>query len=258
MSIHQAKIATSVLIALSSGTALAQNIHKGFYIGINSGAAFVTGQTNDKFINAPNFINPISLTTHYRDEASERGYDGGVFLGWNFYVDREHAYGLELSGNTYSNTANQTLWNFTPDANGLDIINFRESWKIRYAFDLTFKPGLLISDSSELYGILGVSTAKLKTKLKNLVPNLAGSSPLTFSDSKDVYGFVLGAGAQTELCNHLGLFASYQYTYYGSKHLSDGVEGNPGNDNQDFRTFIKHRTLRVDTNVFKVGLVYTF
>lgn len=258
MSMHQAKIATSVVIALSSGTALAQNFQKGFYIGINSGAAFVTGQTNDKFITAPNFYNPTSLTTHYRDEASQRGYDGGVFLGWNFYADREYVYGLELSGNTYSNTANQTFWNFTPDVDAFNLINFQESWKIRYAFDLTFKPGVLISDSSELYGILGVSTAKLKTKLKNLVPNSAGSSPLTFSDSKDVYGFVLGAGLNKQLCNHLGLFTSYQYTYYGSKHLSDGVEGNPGEGNDVFQTYVKHRNLRVDTNVFKVGLVYTF
>lgn len=258
MSMNQAKIATSVLFALSSSTALAQDFHNGFYIGLNSGASFVTGQTNSELITGVNFINPVSSTTRYRDEDSARGYNGGISLGWNFYADREYVYGIELSGNASSNTANQTFWNFTPDAGLPDLINFQESWKIRYTVDLTFKPGVLISDSAELYGILGVSTAELKTKLKNLVPVLAGSSPLTFNDSKDVYGFVLGAGAHKQLCNHFGLFTSYQYTYYGSKHLSDGVEGNPSNGNDNFQNFIKHRKLRVDTNVFKIGLVYTF
>lgn len=258
MSLNQATVATSVLFALSSGTAIAQNFHKGFYIGINSGASFVTGQTDDKFITGVNFINPERMTTRYREEDSQRGYNGGVLIGWNFYVDREYVYGIELSANEYSNTAHQTFWNFTPDANVNDLINFQESWKLRYVFDLTFKPGVLISDFSELYGIIGVSTSKSKTELKNLVPQLAGSSPLTFHDSKDVYGFVLGVGAQAQLCNHLGVFTSYKYTYYGDKHLSDGVEGNPGDGNEDFQTFIKHRKLNVDTNVFNIGLVYTF
>lgn len=260
MSVHQAKIATSILITLSAGTVLAQPFHKGLYIGANTGATFVTGQIQDKFVNGVNFINTERESTLYRNEDSERGYNGGILVGWNFYVDPQFVLGIEINANAFSNNAYQTIWNFTPDIDGNDLINWQERWKIRYTADFLFKPGVLISDSTELYGIIGISYAEVKTQLKNLVPSLAGPNRLTFNNSSDVYGFVLGAGLTKQLCNQLGFFTSYQYTYFGNgqDHLADGVEGNFDGQDQDFRTFLKERKLKVDANVFKVGLIYTF
>ncbi len=257
---HLDKIATALLFTFCTGTALAQNFHKGLYIGANSGATFVTGQIQDTYITGINFINDERLTTFYHNEASERGYNAGILVGWNFYVDPQFVLGVELNGNAFSNNAYQTFWNSTEDLDDNDLVNWQESWKIRYTADLLFKPGVLISESTELYGIIGLSYAELKTQLKNRLPAFAGSSRLTFNDSNNIVGIVLGAGLTKQLCNQLGFFTSYQFTYFGTGEtdLANGVQGNSFGQNEDFRTFVRDRKLKVDASVFKVGLVYTF
>jgi opacity protein-like surface antigen len=272
MSMNQARTATAVAIMLSSGVTLADGFQKGFYIGANTGASFVTGQTNSELTRGSDFLgflensignglpegfaNPIV----YRDEASARGYNGGLLVGWNFYCDREYIYGVELSGNLYSNRGYQTWWTYGVAS----ILNFQESWDLSYSAELTFKPGWLISNTTELYAIIGVSVAQVNTELKNLNSDTVNESdPVTVENEKTIYGFVLGAGIQKQLCNRLSVFTSYQYTYYSKASLSDGVEGSFSTARNDENTFdpathITDRKLRIDSNVFKVGLIYTF
>lgn len=262
MASDNARIASIVALALTTGASYASNFHPGFYIGLNSGASFVSGQTYSELTRDPNFfpsfpfgVNP----TVFRDEGSTRGYNAGALVGWNFYCDREYIYGLELTGNLYTNRAHQTWWSFGTSFGqfgGTPLLNFQESWDLTYSADLTFKPGWLVNSSTELYAILGASVAQLKTELKNLSPNNNdfNSDVVTFDDQKTIWGAVLGAGIQKELCNKLSAFASYQYTYYGKHTLSDGAEGGDSSQGSN----ILNRTLRIDSNVFKVGLIYTF
>ncbi len=263
---NNARMAITVALALSSSMALADvfQFQKGFYIGANTGASFVTGQTYDELRLSNTFPGPFAGSkTVFRDEASARGYNGGAFLGWNFYVDREYIYGLEISGNAYTNRAHQTFWSegnqTTPTP--VHILNFEESWDMKYSADITFHPGVFVSDSTALYGILGGSIAEIKTNFKS-VSHAPGVRDRSNDESETLYGFVLGAGVQKQLCNRLSMVASYQYTYYGDHSLRNHHIPLPAptlrQAGESNFNGVNHRTLTVDTNVFKLGLLYTF
>jgi opacity protein-like surface antigen len=272
MSLNHARTATAVAIMLSSGVTLADGFQKGFYVGANTGASFVTGQTNSELTRGIEFLGFLENTLGtglpegfadpivFRDEASARGYNGGLFVGWNFYCDHEYVLAVELNGNLYSNRGYQTWWTYGENS----LLNFQDSWNLAYSAELTFKPGWLISNTTELYAIMGVSVAQVNTELKNLLSDtLTPGDSASVKDEKTIYGFVLGAGIQKQLCNRLSAFSSYEYTYYGKASLSDGAEGSIGeNENNgnsfEFGTQITDRKLRIDSNVFKVGLIYTF
>jgi opacity protein-like surface antigen len=276
MSINYARMASAIVLAVSSTATFAavptQDFLKGFYVGINSGASFVTGQTISDLVRGPDFQTALdnefgtipsgfSDSINFRDEASSRGYNGGILIGWDFYCDREYIYGVEISGNLYTNRAYQTWWNV-----GLDgVINFQDSWDLTYSADVVFKPGWFVSDSTKLYAILGLSIAGLNTELKNLAVNNESDDVTLRDDNQTIWGFVLGAGIQKQLCNHFSVFASYQYTYYGRTELddfaveTDQIETTEGGDIiSDASSSIQNRELRIDSNVFKLGLIYTF
>jgi opacity protein-like surface antigen len=278
MSINYARMASAIVLAVSSTVTLAavpsQEFLKGFYVGINSGASFVTGQTFSDLDRGPDFLTAINNGigiqlptgfadgTNYRDEASSRGYNSGIFIGWDFYCDREYIYGVEISGNLYTNRAYQTWWNIGIDG----IINFQDSWDLTYSADVVFKPGWFVSDSTKLYAILGLSIAGLNTELKNLAVNNQSDNVSLRDDNQTIWGFVLGAGIQKQLCNHFSAFASYQYTYYGRTELdtfaveSDQIQtdNETGDIVFDASSSVQNRELRIDSNVFKLGLIYSF
>lgn len=136
---------------------------------------------------------------------------------------------------------------------------------MKYSADLTFHPGVFLSESTALYGILGASIAEISTNFKRV--SQGGLLPQERSrqnhETDTLYGFVLGAGIQKQLCNRFSMFVSYQYTYYGDHSLRDHQvsvpvipalrQVSPANFNG-----VDHRTLNIDTNVFKIGLLYTF
>lgn len=240
------KTTAAISLALSSCSVLASNFEfqKGFYIGANTGASFVTAQTQ----NVSSIDNVQGLTrTIARHEDSARGYNGGVLLGWDFYADKEYIVGVVASGNAYTNRGFQTYSN--PGA--VVPQHFQESWKMNYSADLNFKPGWFISESTELYALLGASVARIDTEYKNFVFYGYDNKPL--EQKKTLYGAVLGAGVQKQLCNRFSVFASYQYTYYGKTRLNDVVINTEGG-----LISTDHRKMRIDTNVAKIGLIYTF
>lgn len=263
MSKNYARMSAAIAMTLSSTVALAQDYQKGFYIGLNTGASFVTGQTYDELTPGAQLAtfggNLFSVgTTIYRDEDSARGYNGGVLLGWNFYCDDQFIYSLEVSGNLFSNRAHQDFWSIAPITitPSLGVINFEESWDLTYSADLIFKPGYFVSNCTQVFAIIGGSIAQLNTRLKNLTPNTAFSNPFEFEDNKTIYGLVVGAGIQKQICNCISFLASYEYTYYGKQDLDPGRAGFFGVET-DFTVNVD-RSIRIDTNVFKVGFAYTF
>jgi len=309
MSKTYARIAAAVTLALSSSVALAavgahQEFQKGFYVGVNTGASFVTGQTYNKLgdrhrvrDNHDNHGEPATRGGNFegenlifRDEASARGFNGGLTLGWNFYCDCEYIYSVELSGNLYSNRAYQNIWaedrNFHgPRQEDEHIsernINIEESWDMTYSGELVFKPGFFISDATQIYAILGGSVAQVKDRVTLLSDfdrrhhrdgdenhkKKRDHNSNSHEDSETVYGFVLGAGVQKQLCNRLSFYSSYEYTYYGRTSLDSSRVDNIRNHDWDVRgddedcvrrNLLSDRKLRLDTNIFKVGLLYTF
>ena len=70
---------------------------------------------------------------------------------------------------------------------------------------------------------------------------------------------MLGAGIQTQVTHYMSVFASYQYTYYGSKDLQE-VESRRHDDEDPSRPRVEidDRHSNIDTNIAKVGIVFNF
>lgn len=267
MSMNFTRMAAVAAIALSSSATFAY--HNGFYIGLNTGAAFVTGQTNDTLSYGDGFggtvLGFVPNDVNFRDEASARGFIGGATIGWSFYCDNEYIYSLELNGTGYTNRAYQTFWTlgYANTEAQIDALNYEESWDLTYSADLVFKPGYFVSDTTQLFGIVGASVAQLNTRIKNLSLNTVFDNDVSDEDNKVIWGFVLGAGIQKQLSNCLSFYTSYQYTYYGKQDLGNATSGllseiPQARQTQDDLTTNLDRSIRVDSNVFKVGFTYTF
>lgn len=232
-------------LALTSGSLLANNnlIRKGFYFGANVGSAFITGQQYNEITNA---VPP----TVYRNEASARGYHGALFAGYTFYCDCRFTMGLDLSVNAYSNRGRFTQHLFTE----FSQTHFQESFDLNYAINLTVHPGWKINDCTVFYGVFGYSHAKLEVETKNLLPDNPTDYPLQFEDTETLHGFVVGIELDRQLTCQFSVFAGYEYTYYGNASINDATEGL----NSETPRHLTDRSLTLDSNVFRMGVAYTF
>lgn len=233
-------------LACSSSSLFAHYAHallKGFYVGANVGSAFITGQQYNQ-------ITHDVPPTVYRNEASARGYHGAAFVGYQFYNDCRFTMSMDLSADFFSNRGRFTQHLYT-DTNRT---HFQESFDINHAINLTVHPGWKINDATIFYGVFGYSNARLEVEAKNLLPETANESPLVFDDHETLHGFIVGAGLQRQLTCQFGVFASYQYTYYGNASINDAVTGT----GTEAPRYLTDRSLTLDSNVFKMGVVFSF
>lgn len=230
-------------------TALTAQAHaqlgQGFYVGLNTGSSFVTNQAENHF----SFNGDGSGSFLYHDESSQRGFNLGAAIGWNFYCDCHYVMGLEFSADWYFNEADYTT-EFP--------INVHENWKDKYALNLTFRPGVLINESTLLYAQLGVAWTCFESETHfNNAADFGGGVSFAgnFEQDENLWGWVLGAGIQKQVCDNFSMFAQYTYTYYNDDECLDDLRFT-GPEGQSARWH--NREFNLDTNTFKVGLIFTF
>lgn len=251
MTLRFARKATIALLALSSTAAVASHVHKGFYVGANTGTSYVDGEHFTKLIDTQTETQPDFTPVIYRDDAGARGFSSSLFAGWNFYCDRGLLVGIDLSADIFSNQGRFTEYLQTP----IHKINYQESFNLNYAINTTLQPGWLINDCTVLYGILGYSYARMDVVAKNLYIPSAGTSALESKHGDTIHGFVLGAGIRRQFAKYVSVFASYQYTHYGRTCLSNIRSG----EGLNFSPFeLKERSITLDSSVFKIGMAVTF
>lgn len=250
MTLSFARKATIALLAVASTTICASPLHRGFYVGANTGVSYVDGEHFTRLVDT-NTETPDFAPVVYRDDAGARGYSSSLFAGWNFYCDRGVLLGIELSGDIFSNRGRFTEYLQTP----LHKFNYQESFNLNYALNTTLQPGWLINDCTVLYGILGYSYARMDVIAKNLYLPSAGDSAVESKHGDIVHGFVLGAGIRRQFAKYVNVFASYQYTHYGRTKLNDITSGegllySP--------VTLTDRSITLDSSVFKIGMAVTF
>lgn len=253
MTLDFARKASTILLALLSTSTFASHLHKGFYVGANTGVAYIDGDHYTKLIDAqsdPQIAADFAPVV-FRDDAGARGFSGSLLAGWNFFCDRGLIVGIELSGDIFSNRGRFTENLQTP----LHKINYEENFNLNYAVNTTLQPGWLINDSSALYAIVGYSYGRMDSEAKNLYLPSAGDSVLQSKHGDAVHGFVLGAGIKRQFAKYVYVFASYQYTHYGRTGLAD-VTGGAGKAFSPF--MFKDRSITLDSSVFKLGMAVTF
>lgn len=304
MKLSKRQLLLAAGLALAASTASADPLQTGFYVGANSGASFVTNQVTGT-VSIFNLEEYDSVRARYNEENSIRGYNGGIFAGWNFYCDERWFHGVELSWDFFSNRGTSAhdleyvnvatygeLVAAMPvqhveldDDVDVKVANFEEIYDLEWALNLVFKPGVKVSDNTVFYGIVGASWASFDSQSSRIsnrrhhrnVSSIAVSHneeehhdhDKDHDSDDDLWGFVLGAGLSTQVTHYLSFFGSYQYTYYGKTDLDsfkEKISDHRGGHNNlvvqhhDAPAFVrvKDRQVKVDTNVFKVGLAFNF
>lgn len=298
MTISRKQLLIAAGLFLTASTAFASApLQTGFYVGGNSGASFITNQATghiglridterDESRNVGDDVHAL-----YKEESSIRGYNGGAFVGWNFYCNEDWFHGVELSGDFFSNRGQYAFdLAYVREVSNVDIdvraANFKDVYDLEFALNLAFKPGAKINDSTVLFGIIGASWARFDSEIERIRhrdsnyvrPSLfPGALAVAHQDEdgdnrgrhhhndndheEDLWGFVLGAGVSTQITHYLSAFASYQYTYYGTVDLDNErsrQRSGDSDDNSRVHVRVSDRHSIVDNSTAKVGIAFNF
>lgn len=244
-------------LAFAAVSASAASIHTGFYAGLNTGASFLNNTSKTVYnLSADNEALGITM----REDSSQRGFNGGIFSGYNFYNDGTMMVGAELSFDWNSNNGYY--------ADDYIVTNNESTYSMRYDFNLTIQPGVCITPCAWMFMKLGVAYGCFCDDYENLHSGLVSGAKVVNTD-EGLFGWTLGAGLQRAVTDNFSLFTSYQYTYYGTCDMNVAKNGTrinvmtaPAAGNileQEGAISAKiKRDAKLDQSVFKIGAIYTF
>lgn len=161
-------------------------------------ALAVQGQIYGGGEHTNNGINGVPFRT-----ASKTEVNANFLLGYNFRATDSLVLGVQAALQPFSTGDKLTL----KQAGTLSVN------KMTGRYDVSFLPGVLLSETTLLYGKIGYSLAERN------VSNLNGA----WSDTLEQYGYVLGAGAKTtelgKLIGNDGIygFAEFNYANYNKE-----------------------------------------
>lgn len=173
-----------------------------WYMSANVGAfqgMFVTKYTDQTDVIAQNIT----------DTSFQRGYSAGLRIGYSKLVCNEYLLGAEFAGNYH--TANAQY------ASGAATAAFSDSTYLNWNFDLAFVPGILITNTTAIYGKLGLAYGFVTDSLNSP----AGFTPVaqTTNANRNQLGALVGIGIKRYLSDQVALFAEYNYYDYGTVNL---------------------------------------
>jgi len=175
-----------------------------FYIAGNGGV--FQGIFNTLYADQTDVITQdIALTLQ------QRGYTGGGAIGYSYLFHQQYFVGLEFDFNANSNTAYF--------ASGASTAAFTDATKINYHADLTFIPGVMLTDTLAGYFKIGGSVAWICDQLISPV----GYNPFYayyFTNTR-LGGVAAGLGLKKFLNPHLAIFSEYVYHDYNNAHFSN-------------------------------------
>ncbi|MBT4880376.1 MAG: porin family protein [Alphaproteobacteria bacterium] len=208
----------------------AKNAFHGWTVGIGAGYQHLSSSGNGTVTSGN-----ANETAKYQPTAN--GVVGEIQAGFS----RESGK-IYYAGNLFLNTSS-SKGTTTKDleVGAVDTVN-QVKLSQKYSFGIVGHLGRKISESTALYGILGVSYSKYRVKYSESETEGSGSQ------TKGVVGFPFGVGISRAVSNSLSVFGEGTYTIsksFTTKDLHDGTE--------DFQVKIAPRTLNV-----LAGVRYTF
>lgn len=223
------KLLGILILEFISATAFANLPHK-FYVAADAG--IFQGDFNNQFIDHTDFIaqNIVQPATQY-------GYTGGIALGYSRLMSQNYFIGGEISANINTNNASFQ--------SGASNTTFSDKVQINDHFDLTFVPGLILSNNISTYLKLGISYALIEDHLTS--PAGFDSITVGHHSNNNPIGFAAGLGISKSFPNRITLFTEANYHDYGTIEFTNF---------QNFMATYSHSTHVYSYDVV-VGLAYS-
>lgn len=193
----------SLTLLLSSSCTLAFQHQPKYYIAGNLGifqANFNNTYNDQTDAIAENIEQPVN----------QQGYTGGLAIGYRQFCNNMML-GGEFLVNVDGNTATF--------ASGAAGTSFNDKNQVRAHADLTFTPGMMLTQTLMGYFKLGLSVAYIQDRLVSPV----GYTPSydSVSSNKYVPGLAAGIGVSQALCHNLSIFTEANYHDYGTVNFDD-------------------------------------
>jgi opacity protein-like surface antigen len=137
---------------------------------------------------------------------TQHGYTGGIAIGYSQLMNPQYFLGAELSANKDGSSASFQ--------SGASSTVFSDQVRMNGHFDLTFMPGLMLSNSIAAYLKLGLSYALLQDSLTSPV----GFAPTitSYNNNQNAFGFAAGLGFSKAITDKVEIFTEADYHDYGS------------------------------------------
>jgi opacity protein-like surface antigen len=185
------------LVAVTT-TSFAANNNPYFYTSV--GAGIYAGSFNNFYTDQAD-ADPLNLT----QPATQHGYIGQIAFGYSRPWLKRYFFGGALAANVENNKASFQ--------SGASMSNFSDSVKVQYNVDVTFLPGINLSETVSSYLKVGLSYAVIQDNLSS-----PSSSFVTqdYSSRRSALGIAIGLGAETSLTNNISIFTEAMYYDYGT------------------------------------------
>lgn len=175
-----------------------------FYVAANAGIMQVN--FNQKYLDQTDIIKQ-----NIADSVQQNNYNAGLAIGYSKLFYNQYLLGAELSGNLDSHNA---LYQ-----NGAAGIAITDTTQINHHIDLTFVPGMMLSQSIAGYLKLGISFASLQDNLTS--PTGFTPTIMSFNSNANATGFAGALGFKAYITDHVTLFAEGNYHDYGNVNFSN-------------------------------------
>jgi opacity protein-like surface antigen len=196
------KLAIAVCGTLLSSAVLAN--HASYFYGAADAGIFNAAFDALYAYQSPAVANPQSIT----NTAYQRGYMGGLKLGYHRPFHTHYFYNTEISGDIDSDRSS-----FQSGASG----PFTDNMWIDGHADLSFVPGMIISNTMSVYMKLGLSVALLRDRLTSYTGSF--NTQTGYSASKVIPGFLAGLGVSKSVSEHVDVFTEADYHDYGNRSM---------------------------------------
>lgn len=240
-------LAAGLLLSVSAGALTARaadvevaatDLWSGFYLGAQAGYLQSTGSDTDLCLS----FTGVGTECFSDDDGFDLGdfsSDGitvGGYVGYNYRMD-SIVMGLEGELN----------WDNAEGNNGTLGINTSNNWDAAIRARL----GFIVDERAMLYVTGGASW--LNTELDPSIGiGVAAIPDYDYGDSSTEFGWVLGAGAEFFMTEHLSVKAEYLHGWYGDADLDLAT----ATDGVDTLTYYTKQNLQ--TNVVRAGIAYHF
>lgn len=242
-------VIASAVFAASSGVALAGHVYRGDYKCEAPCAAPCATPCCQPFCAAPYvgfslYPRTVIAGSGHGGAAAYKGFGGNLFAGYgammscNFYLAGEL-----FVGDTWKLKDYRTRWNWASTDGTRRGHAHGGSVKTTWDVGLSVLPGFLVTDCILTYLRLGATDTRFNSN----------SSGHRNNNNNTKWGWHVGVGAQSTICQNWDLRGEYIYTQYGR------LNGNRHRRTVDGVTRSwDHNTGHPQSDQFNLGIVYKF
>jgi len=195
----------------------------------------------------------------YQNDVFQHGFSGGGQFGINYHFMSPYFVGLVFNATINSNKAR--ISNSVENAvgvNGRSTI-FINAYRIKSNYDIAALFGIDVTPQTHVYAKLGATCGDLSNELTTTV-GFIFPFPTPFlqqTQTKNIWGWVLGLGLIHDLNKWLSAFVEYDYYDYGGYDLN-AIDNIPGAIPAGALRDRYSHNVRINASAFRLGLNLNF